>query len=788
MTKDVSMIRLPSNRKSIILLLTFLIANIAFAQQPKFDSLINQFKEFRLSNFQEKIYVHTDQEFYLTGERMWFKVYCVDASFHKPYDISSVAYIEIIDRTSNSIVSTKVKLKDGYGSGSLFLPASISSDRYIFRVYTNWMKNFDQSFFFSKPISIVNPFTQLEKELQSKNQEFDFKLFPEGGDLLSNTMCKVGFKGTDENGLGFAFKGKLIENSDTVLSFEPFQFGIGSFVFRPEEGKKYSVLIKSIKGEKRISLPEVKKTGYALKVETSTSGIKIKVESSADKNNTPVFLLIHARQSISLSQMGMMTDNTANFFIDFKNIKEGINHITIFDGKNLPVAERLFFKTPSRTFSKISTDKNEYGQRRQVNIDLQSLPNSKLSMSVFRIDSLASHDSGTIEDYIWLTSDLKGFVQSPEYYFSQDVVAKKAADDLMLTQGWRRFRWEEMSEKKNSYYLPETHTHIISGNVFTSLDRKAKNVSCFLSSPSKAINTYVSKSNNNGEIFFEPNDFFGERKIILQPKYQLDSSYKIILDNPFIKASSILSLAPLKLAEMTKSSLTSRSVAMQVQDIYYPTNFPKLRDDSASFFGRSDETYHLDDYTRFPVMEEVMREYVRGVEVRKRKDGFHFLVLDNLNQSIFNQDPLVLIDGVPVFSTNKIMEFDPLKVEKLEVVSRKFYIGSWMCSGIVNYSTYGNDLGGFELDPSALVLNYEGLQSTLEFYNPHYNTNESKQSRLPDLRSLLYWNPTITTDDKGIATNQFYTSDLNGKFQVIVEGMDKNGRTVNLKTTFKVVD
>jgi hypothetical protein len=777
-----------SIKKPIIVAFFFLIGSSAIAQQIKFDSLLNQFKEFRLNNLQEKIYVHTDQQFYLTGERLLFKVYCVEGSFHKPVNISSIAYVEILDRNNNSIVSAKIQLKNGCGSGSLFLPATIGSDKYVLRGYTNWMKNFDQNYFFSKSISIVNPFVKLEKETKSKKVELDFQLFPEGGTLLLNTICKVGFKGTDENGLGVSFTGKLIADSDTLLNFEPFQFGIGSFVFKPEAGKKYSVFIKSAIGKRVIPMPEVKKTGYALKTETTTTGVKIKIESSADKNNTPVFLLIHARQIVSLSQIGIITENAVNFFVESKNLKEGINHITIFNANALPVAERLFFKVPSNALSKIATAKDEYSQRKQVKVDLQSLKDAELSMTVFRIDSLALDHSANIEDYIWLTSDLKGFIQSPEYYLSGSEKSQQAADNLMLTQGWRRFRWEEMDKQKLPHYLPETHTHTLSGHVFTSFGKEAKNVSCFLSSPSKEINTYVSKSNNTGDIFFEPKVFFGERKMIFQAKYQVDSIYKIVIDNPFIKSSSINQLVPLKLFETTKSLLVNRSVAMQVQDVYYPTNFPKLKNDSLSFFGKPDETYHLDDYTRFPVMEEVMREYVKGVEVRRRKDGFHFNVLDNVNRTIFNDDPLVLIDGVPIFDINRIMEFDPLKIEKLEVVDRKFYIGSWACPGIVSYSTYQNDLGGFELDASALVLNYEGLQSTLEFYSPQYATDESRLSRLPDLRSLLYWNPTVVTDDKGFATIQFYTSDLKGNFRVEVEGMDKKGNPVKGVTTFKVVD
>src|SRR5690606_18087096 len=135
---------------------------------------------------------------------------------------------------------------------------------------------------------------------------------------------------------------------------------------------------------------------------------------------------------------------------------------------------------------------------------------------------------------------------------------------------------------------------------------------------------------------------------------------------------------PLTLDKSIAGALRRRSVAMQVQDIYYGENAVKYGDqqkDSSAFYGRANQVYYLDDYTRFPVMEEVMREYVPGVMVRKRRDGFHFLVMDNVRKSLFKDDPLVILDGVPIFDIDRIMEFDPLKVKKLDVITQRYFLG-----------------------------------------------------------------------------------------------------------------
>ena len=217
---------------------------------------------------------------------------------------------------------------------------------------------------------------------------------------------------------------------------------------------------------------------------------------------------------------------------------------------------------------------------------------------------------------------------------------------------------------------------------------------------------------------------------------------------------------------------------MQAQDIFHaeqPT-MESTAGDSVAFYGRADETYFLDDYTRFPVMEEVMREYVPGVFVRKRKDGFHFLVPDAVNEFILEGDPLILLDGVPLFDADIIMNVDPLKVKRLDVVKRRFFQGPATYSGIVSYTTYNGDIAGIELDPGAVTLNYEGLQLEREFFSPQYSTQRQLASRIPDRRYLLYWSPQTVIGEEGAQHVEFYTSDVPGKYQITVHGVTDDGR------------
>ncbi|MEJ7740668.1 MAG: TonB-dependent receptor plug domain-containing protein [Chitinophagaceae bacterium] len=194
----------------------------------------------------------------------------------------------------------------------------------------------------------------------------------------------------------------------------------------------------------------------------------------------------------------------------------------------------------------------------------------------------------------------------------------------------------------------------------------------------------------------------------------------------------------------------SRYLSTQVQNAFAAGNLQKIfisQTDTTAFYGIPDKKYLLEDYTRFPTMEEVLREYVTGVDVRKQGQNFHISVRDIPNSTNFEDDPLVLLDGVPVFDMNKIVSFDPLKIKSLEVVNRKYYFGNVVNSGILNYSTYTGDLAGFELDANAAVVEFEGLQTKREFFSPVYDSQEKVQSPVADTRNVLYWVPDISVSD-----------------------------------------
>jgi hypothetical protein len=772
----------------------------AHAQKLPVDTLVKRFEHYRDHAFQEKIYAHLDRNFYLTGETLWFKTYIVDASFHQPSDVSKVAYAEILDKADFPVLQAKIEVKEGLGSGSFFLPASLSSGNYRFRVYTNWMKNFSADFYYGQTITIVNPFVIPEsiRPAQAGSCHVDF--FPEGGHLVTGIRSKVAFKISEPSGKSTSCSGAVLNNrGDTIASLTPDKAGLGYFFVSPSHDEKYRVILgNTAVDNKQHAFPEVNDAGYVMHLLDSGEFLKVFVTAKGvhDRN---VFLFAHARQIIARAESQPLRNNKAAFLLSKADLADGISHFTIFNEDLQPVCERLYFIYPKKTLDiEITSNQKVFAPRRKVVLSLQTKIDNgqgrpaELSMSVYKVDSLSTPNAMSIYPYLWLGSDLAGPIQSPEYYLDRSQPKAVAAiDNLMLTQGWRRFDWKDILDKKSAFeFLPEVRGHIVSG-IVTRGTEKQRGIFTYLGSPGKIIRAYGSWSNDSGEVRFEIKDFYGPRRIILQTKTDTSDVYGIKIIDPFSPARRAEKLPTFRLDERFADAVLSRSIAMQVQDIFYYDQFgdqfvsPTV--DSSAFYGKADATYLLDDYTRFPVMEEVMREYVPGVFVRKRKDGFHFIVVDQVRGGVLQGDPMVLLDGVPILDVDDIMAMDPLRVKKLEVIKRSYYLGQAIFSGIVSYTTYHGDLAGMEMDPRGISLNYDGLQMKRQFHKPQYS-REQLNDRMPDQRYVLHWDPEITTDQEGKSQVEFFTSDVPGKYIVVVEGLTATGHSGTRTITFTITD
>lgn len=744
----------------------------------------NAFTAISNNPLHEKMYAHTDKNFYIAGEILWFKLYDVADGSFQPLDLSNIAYVELLNASQKPVLKATVALQNGTGNGSFYLTSSIASGNYIFRAYTNWMKNLGADVFFQKQITVVNTLKQLTKMPAADSVDYEIGFFPEGGDLVTGIQSKVGVKVTDPHGKGFNCNGNIVdENNRAVASFSTLKFGMGAFYFTPQENHIYNAVL-NINGRKVIQpLPAVKKTGYVMHVSPVAADQLTVAVNSTNKNAQTIYIASYNNRSVTNVLQAVTNNGNAVFNINKNDLPAGISQLVVFDMNKQPVCERMLFTKPGSLQLKLAVDKDAFEKRSEVKLNITGSDSANLSMAVYLFDSLQTIDESTILNYFWLTSALKGRIESPAYYFDHTGnEADSALENLLLTQGWSRFK---NVQHPVTVFAPEHEGHIIEGKVTEkTTGLPAKDIRVYLSVPGKHFRFATGVSNDSGKVVFDIKDFYGSGELVVQTEKK-DSMYRVEIADPFYAQAGSVTTEAFSLTEASLQQLSRYNLAMQVQNAYglkQVNTFNSPFIDSNAFFGKPDATYYLDNYVRFNTMEEVLREYIAGINVRLRQGNYSLVSIDPRKHAMFENNPLVLIDGVPVFDMNKLMAYDPLKIKKADVLNKKYFINSLIVEGIVSYATYKGDLDGFQFDPGTIELSYDGLQIEREFYSPQYSTMDAKNSRLPDYRNVLYWNPSVSGD----GATSFYTSDIKGHYIVIVQGINANGKAGYATAKFEV--
>ncbi len=777
--------------KIISSLICVFIVVPAFSQKNISESdIFNAYSRSENQFLQEKLYVHTDKDSYVSREILWFRIYFLDGIYNKPGSFSKIAYIEILDKNNLAVVQQKVSLKAGESFGSLVIPTNLPSGMYKFRAYSNWMKNFGAESFFEKPIRILNPNLLENDSVTAKLKGYDIQFFPEGGNLVQNLVNKVGFRMTDRSGKGQDFESLLMSsNGDTILRFRPLHLGLGNFTFLPVPGQVYRAIIQVPNGKQIVKeLPVPYPSGLIMNIKKNTdSEVVVKVDASTDMDIQMVYLFVHSTRTALPVKKEQLSNHQAEFIIKSAELQDGISQFTLFNQEGQPVSERLFFKYPENKFLISAAADPEYAKRKKINLDLLTRDqtgkpvSANMSLAVYRIDSLQNVDETDIASYYYLTEEL-GPIESPSFYFRDPVKSKEEnIDNLMLTHGWRKYDWAQLMKGKSfsPVYPPELNGHIVTGRVVNGRTHIAvPNADTYLSIPSGRTQFRTTTSDSQGIVKFEVTDFYGSQELISQVNTKKDTVSQVEISNPFSQEYSSFPVPAFSAPSKFSTTLLDQSIHEQVQHIY---DGPKLNRfdmqpvDTNSFYVVPDEKYVLDDYTRFITMEEVIREYVKSSKLMKKRNNFNLYLFDLPHDVFFSDEPLILIDGVPFFDTDEFFQQDPKKIRRLDLVNREYAVGEQSFDGILNATTYQGDLDGIQLNAHATIIDYPGIPEQREFFSPKYETEKQINSHLPDFRTLLYWSPEMISGAEGKINAGFYSSDLPGKYAVVVQGLSESG-------------
>jgi hypothetical protein len=282
--------------------------------------------------------------------------------------------------------------------------------------------------------------------------------------------------------------------------------------------------------------------------------------------------------------------------------------------------------------------------------------------------------------------------------------------------------------------------------------------------------------------FIIPISFEGNQLVIFPESVENKAlTVKLVQDE---KSSNKIEYPCLALAENMREDIEQRMLNSRVTSKYHGNSikaYAVVDRDSSDFYGKPDQRFILDEYVRFPNMEEVIMEIIPEVRVKKDNGTPILQVLNRPFKSFFSQQALILVDGIPVNDAKIILESDPLRIRCIDVISKKFIMGETEFSGIVHFKSYRRDLGGMPMPASGVTKTFNGLQENASLQPPLLT-----DQRLPDLRNILIHEQNIKADPTGKAEVKFNTSDATGDYIVTVRALTPGNRTIMQKTNFQV--
>ncbi len=336
-------------------------------------------------------------------------------------------------------------------------------------------------------------------------------------------------------------------------------------------------------------------------------------------------------------------------------------------------------------------------------------------------------------------------------------------------------------------FLPEIYGPILTARATNIETKKPAEMSLiYLATHGKNPLFYTAEVNAKGYAYFEVNRLHDDQEVILQP--DTDQKIEVTFQSVYCELPVRYQVSPFPIDSTWQQLITRFSKNMQYANAfakYMPINEAKSDIDSLVFYGKPDFIYRLDDYTRFTVMEEVLREYVTPVLVRRRKDEFYFRIVDYVEKGYFKDPPLMLVDGAPVLNANQIMELNPLRIERIEVMSKKYYLGRATFSGIVHLRSYTGDLAGVKLNENSKRMTLSGLKTKPIYHWPVYKDG-NENSPVPDFRNTLFWEFKNTEFKEGISEFNFYTSDDKGEYIIEVQVITEEGKVWKAKEKFNL--
>lgn len=651
------------------------------------------------------------------------------------------------------------------------------------------------------------------------------QFFPEGGYMVGNTMANVAFKALDEFGKPADIEGCITdENNNKITDFISFHQGMGAFEFTPKKGKQYFAHITKPLVKRKFELPDIAPNGYSFHMDKVGDGLyKLIFYTPADEK---VHIVIQSGKTLHFSKTIDASKGINQ--LNFSSVKfpTGLGFVTLFDEEGMPRCERLVFFNYKRNMDiSLKFDKEKYAPREKVKLkirtlDADSIPiAANLSLAVVndQLFTFADDKQHNILSWLLLGSEVKGKIEEPNFYFdSEELKAERALDYLLLTQGWRRYKWYQVTGSNyNVTYFPEKVGNIC-GRVIDKrnyLPVKAEVAVIELNNKKRILKVITG---NDGKFNFIGADASSTLQIIASSEEVEASNLQIEIDqsNKDLQSKTVskIHFDRQLLPDIIKIDANERAIdkinnqngnpdiGIETEGVNLMPDINKLDEVVVVGYGtvrKSDLTgsvasVQIKNLPAAPVtIANALQGRVSGVEVITSNvaPGASTQIRIRGNSSITNNsNPLYIVDGVvyePINSGGSSpLENIPIghisSIEVLKDASATSIYGSRGANGVIVIIT-DNDWGHYKSVKRNFKPRYSGVlvlprsfSYTKEYYYPVYEDEEIPDVR-EDFRSTVYWNPNINTNQAGEAQVEFYNSDEITSFRVIVEGISRNG-------------
>ncbi|WP_248724663.1 hypothetical protein [Seonamhaeicola sp. ML3] len=715
------------------------------------------------------------------------------------------------------------KNESGLYQFNYVLPANVVKAKLELKLDSAKVKNFGREFLNTQSQTVI-----------VDEDYLDFQCFPEGGSLVSGLTSKVGFKALNAHNKGKAVKGYIVDNLDNkIVPFVSNNLGMGSFRLLPEKDKLYFAQIKGDNGEVyKYPMPDVKKVGSVLSLKTYEKYVHLKVKTNhAFQDSLKIKLTSRGKTYHELS-LKFKPDKT-NVIFEKEMLPQGIVIITVYNMRNQPILERLYFNHKEDNLLDISAETNleSYSKRDKATINLkikdypfQNKP-SNLSVLVFDKETLGELPQyrPNIYSYFFLTSELKGKIENAASYFNPNNDSRyRNMDALMLTQGWRNYKYK-LLDSFVVKHQPEKEMHI-SGKLrgYINIDKKPrKPVDLTLVAKGKPSRIFQQKIDTTGNFSFPLGDIYGDPiELLVQTTSSKNGRLK---DFTFVLNEKKAPLISFKREEkiqfpdsinfyVEKSlerreteddfKISSNTIALDVVNISGYKMTPE-REEMIKLQGPPDIVIENDELQQkvekwdFGLYSVLLYKFPDDIRIREGGDGVLYAISHNADFTF------VIVDGVPVkiqdyrfletLPTKQIKSIEIVKRPKndrqyeIEVFGRLYALKPDTIISFINIYTYaGEGLFSVQHDTGITRTRIPGFTPIREFYAPKYDDLKDEDWDIPDLRSVIHWEPSITTNERGEAQINFYNADNTGDMLVVVESISPDGSIGYFETSYTV--